>query len=53
MKSVQELNQDQIDYLKFDYFYNMQTEYESPYEIPNEVIFETHDHISFVDEDFN
>lgn len=51
--NVQELNPDQLEQLKWNYFYEVETEYEFPYEVPNEVIFEHYTHISFVEEDFN
>jgi hypothetical protein len=53
MKSVQELNQDQLDNLKFNYLYEVDNDYQYYSDIPNEVIFEHYAHISFVDEDFN
>jgi hypothetical protein len=53
--TVQELNSDQLEQLKWDYFYDDEVEhdFEFPYKIPNSVIFEHFAHISFVEEDFS
>lgn len=66
-KSVYELNRDQLDELKWNYFYS--DDYKPclckhwhtdelvpvlfPWEIPDEVIFEQFSGISFVDDDFS
>jgi hypothetical protein len=51
--NVQELNQDQLEQLKWNYFCEVANDYETPYSIPKEIIFEHYAHISFVEEDFN
>lgn len=55
MKSVHELTQDELEQLKWDYFYDEEVEhdFDFPYQIPNEIIFEHFAHISFVTEDFS
>ena len=55
MKSVHELTQDELEQLKWDYFYDEEVEhnFDFPYQIPNETIFEYFAHISFVEEDFS
>lgn len=54
MKNVTELNKDELDQLKWNYFYDEDIEhkYHYPHEIPNSLIFAHYEHISFVDEDF-
>lgn len=53
---VTELNQDQLEQLKWNYFYDEDIDhkfaYDYPHEIPDEVIFEHFEHIYFVEEDF-
>jgi hypothetical protein len=53
MKSVHELNENELEELKWTYFYDVENDFEYAYEIPNEVIFEHFSHISFVEEDFS
>ena len=55
MKSVHELSQDELEELKWTYFYDEEVEhnFDFPYQIPNEIIFEHFAHISFVEEDFS
>jgi len=55
MKTVHELNQDELEELKWNYFYDEEVEhnFDFPYQIPNETIFEHFAHISFVEEDFS
>ena len=55
MKTVNELNQDELEQLKWNYFYDEEINhtFDFPYEIPNSVIFEHFGGISFVEEDFN
>lgn len=57
MKTVHELNENELDELKWNYFYDEDIDhhfaYDYPHEIPNEVIFEHFGHISFVEEDFS
>ena len=50
--TVHDLNENELEQLKFAYFYDEEHEYLSFYEVPNEVIFEHYGHISFVEEDF-
>ena len=50
--NVQELNQDQLNELKWTYLYDTPNAYEYASQIPDEVIFEHYAHISFVEEDF-
>lgn len=57
--SVRELNEDQLNELKWTYFYQLLDEGSEVVEdisvgteIPNQVIFDHYDGISFVDEDF-
>ena len=50
--NAMELNQDQIDELKNTYFYDVENNYTYTGEIPNEVIFEYYNGISFVEDDF-
>ena len=49
---VTELNQNQIDELKLTYLYDVENDYTCTGEIPNEVIFNHYNGISFVDDDF-
>jgi hypothetical protein len=55
---VTELSQDQLDALKFDYYYGKdegdghEDEYDSPYDVPNEVIHKHFEDIHFVPDDF-
>ncbi len=51
--NVIELTQDQLEELKWTYFYEVENNYEYSSEIPNEVIFEYFSHVSFVEEDFS
>lgn len=51
--TVQELNKDELEELKWAYFYEEPNDFDYPNEIPNEVIFEHFGHISFVEEDFS
>jgi hypothetical protein len=55
MKTVKELNSNELEQLKWEYFYNDEVEhdFEYPHQIPDEVIFEHYGHISFVEEDFS
>ena len=50
---VTELNQEQLEQLKWTYFYDVENDYVFACEIPNEVIFEHFSGISFVEEDFS
>lgn len=51
---VRELNEEQLDELKWTYFYDMESwEYEYPWDIPDDVIFNHYDGIDFVDDDFS
>ena len=54
MKTVHELNQQELEQLKWNYFYDEEVEhdFDFPYQIPDETIFEVYAHISFVEEDF-
>ena len=56
MKNVTELNKDELDQLKWNYFYDEDIDhkyqYDYPHEISDEVIFAHYEHISFVEEDF-
>jgi len=52
MKTVHELTQDELDELRFTYFYNEPNDFDSPDEVPNSTIFEYFGDIAFVDEDF-
>lgn len=56
MKNVKELNKNELDQLKWNYFYDENIDhkyqYDYPYEISDEVIFIHYEHISFVEEDF-
>ena len=51
-KTVLELSQDELEELKWTYFHEVDNYYATPFQIPNEVIFDYYGHISFVDEDF-
>ena len=55
MRTVTELTQDELQELKWNYFYDTQEEhfFDYPHEIPNETIFKHFAHISFVEEDFS
>ena len=55
MKAVTELTQDELQELKWNYFYDDEVNhnFDFPYQIPNETIFEHFAHISFVLEDFS
>ena len=51
---VRELNEEQLDELKWTYFYDMESwEYEYPWDIPDDVIFNHYAGIDFVDDDFS
>jgi hypothetical protein len=50
--SVNELNQEQIDTLKSNYFVEVENNYDYPEEIPNEVILNYYSDIDFVNDDF-
>ena len=52
--NVKDLNSDQLEQLKWNYFYDDEVShsFDFPYEVPNETIFEHFWHISFVEEDF-
>ena len=55
MKNVKELNKNELDQLKWNYFYDeevVQNKYDYPHEISDEVIFAHYEHVSFVEEDF-
>jgi|LakMenE18May11ns_1017448.scaffolds.fasta_scaffold9574201_2 hypothetical protein len=56
MKNVQELNRNELDQLKWNYFYDEvidhKYQYDYPHEISDEVIFAHYEHVSFVEEDF-
>jgi len=57
-RTVQELNFSELEQLRWDYFYGDDTrgkasKYDSPYQIPDEVIFKHFEGISFVKEDFS
>ncbi len=51
--NVRELNQDQLNELKWTYLYDTPNAYEYACQIPDAVIFEHYAHISFVEEDFS
>ena len=55
MKAVTELTQDELQDLKWNYFYDDEVshDFDYPYQIPNEIIFKHFAHISFVEEDFS
>jgi hypothetical protein len=55
MKSVQELNREELEELRFTYFYNENINhfYRNVDDIPNEVLFEHYGGINFVEEDFS
>jgi hypothetical protein len=50
---VTELNQDQLEQLKYAYLYDVPNPYECHLDIPDEVIFKHFKGISFVEEDFS
>lgn len=58
--NVRELTQEQLDQLKYDYYYQLHETDDDvlgdnilcPCDIPNDVIFEHYDGIAFVEEDF-
>lgn len=58
--NVRELTQEQLDQLKYDYYYQLHETDDDvlgdnilyPCDIPNDMIFEHYDGISFVEEDF-
>jgi len=50
---VQELNQDQIEQLKYAYLYDESNDYECHLDIPNEVIFDYYSDVYFVEDDFS
>lgn len=60
--NVRELTQEQLDQLKYDYYYQLEQEDEVedilgdnilyPCDIPNDIIFEHYDGIAFVEDDF-
>ncbi len=58
MLMVQDLTREQLDSLKFAFFWQDETqdiidgEFSSPYEIPDEIIFEHYDGICFSEDDF-
>lgn len=56
MKKVTELNKNELDQLKWNYFYDEDIDhkyrYDYPHEIPDSLIFAHYDHVSFVEEDF-
>ena len=58
MLMVQDLTREQLDSLKFAFFWQDETqdiidgEFSSPYEIPDEIIFEHYDGIWFSEDDF-
>jgi hypothetical protein len=49
---VKELSNEQMSELRWNYFYDVDNDYEYPHEIPDEVIFEHYDGIDFVNDDF-
>lgn len=51
---VQELNQNELEELRSNYFYdeNINHFYRNVQDVPNEVLFEYYGSISFVEEDF-
>lgn len=55
MKTVRELNSEELEELKWSYFYDEEVnhDFEYPHEIPNETIFEHYVHIGFTEEDFS
>jgi len=59
MKTVRDLNRDQLDELKSAYFWDPDTqdilpeEVVYPEQIPDEVIFDYYDGVMFVDDDFS
>jgi hypothetical protein len=53
MKSVTDLDENELEELKWSYFYDEPNDFDYPHEIPNEILFEHFGHISFVEEDFS
>ena len=55
MKAVIELTQDELQELKWNYFYDDEVnhDFDYPHQIPNKTIFKHFAHISFVKEDFS
>ena len=51
--TVHELNQDQIEQLKFAYLYDEPNDFESHLDIPNEVVINHYSDVYFVEDDFN
>lgn len=49
---VKELNQNQLDELKTTYLYEVENDYSTAAEIPNEVIYKHFSGIDFVPDDF-
>lgn len=54
MKSVHELNQNELEELRGNYFYNeeIQHDFQDVFEVKNNVLFEYYEAVSFVEEDF-
>lgn len=54
MKSVHELNQNELEELRSNYFYNeeIQHDFQDVFEVKNNVLFEYYEAVSFVEEDF-
>ena len=56
--NVYELSQDQLDFLKWAYFYDNDAQaaipenITEPYDIPNDIIYQHYSGIEFVEEDF-
>lgn len=51
-KSVAELTRAELDELKEDYFWTEDTIFRGAWEVPDEVILNHYEGVSFVDEDF-
>jgi hypothetical protein len=49
---VQELNERQLEFLKWDYFYSNDNDYDCVLDVPNEVIYDNYEGIDFVEDDF-
>lgn len=49
---VRELNERQLEFLKWDYFYSNDNDYDCVLDVPNEVIYDNYDGIDFVEDDF-
>lgn len=54
MKTVHELNRNELEELRNSYFYNedIKHDFEDVFEIPDKVLFEYYETVGFVEEDF-